>query len=153
MFAIIFQTSDCAAPVAKVWGPNVRLVRPISWRVGLVSAGEGSCDPGRGKRARQLAIGRSRRGAQLGQRCHTGQYSTSYFQHIFCRVTYRDQKAICQEVGLGFLHIALQSVVVCLCVSNIPVTILQMQNGQQIAPDRSQTNAITVTFNLLDGVH
>ena len=67
-------------PVAKVWGPNVRLVRPIAWRVGLVSAGWGSCE--RGKRARQLAIGRSRRGAQLGQRCHTGQYSMSYFFHI-----------------------------------------------------------------------
>ena len=140
-------------PVAKVWGPNVRLVRPISWRVGLVSAGEGSCERGRGKRARQLAIGRSRRGAQLGQRCHTGQYSTSYFQHIFCRVIYRDQKAICQEVGLGFLHMTLRSVVVCLSVVNIPVTILQMEKGQHITQDRSQTNAISVTLDLFDGVH
>ena len=70
-------------PVAKVWGPNVRLVRPISWRVGLVSAGEGSCERGRGKRARQLAIGRSRRGAQLGQRCLTGQYSMRPIFHMF----------------------------------------------------------------------
>ena len=50
---------------------------------------------------------------------------------------------------MGFLHIALRSVVVCLSVDNIPVTILQMQKGQQITQDRSQTNAISVTLRRL----
>ena len=77
-----------------------------------------------------------------------------FFPHNFCRVTYCNQKAICQEVGLGFLHIALRSVLVCLSVCRQHSSDHSTNAERtQITQGRSQTNAISVTLNLFDGVH